>query len=666
MTLKARLQLSIILLNLGLVLLYSMMHVYSITEVRQQNSAERAAAVADQVQSFLQERLNELAEAAENPPQTIEEQKAFWYQAAGQDPRIQSMLESSFAGTRVLSRILLLDDQGRVLVTSNILDTQMVGRKAEPVLLLDQFQARNSFSRMLTIFNETEEIAIERSLASGETEIFKIRVVLSSLLLRDAVVEQLRYLLPLSLVAFALAGVLAIFVSNLATRQLVKVSQAIDRIAEGDAQTALPAPANSGFKEYDVVASKLQMLGQQIRGARQDALSMQESVRQLLARMEKAVLLFDANDSLISAGENVEPLLNVRRFELIGKKYDEIFPPSTKLGALILRAVSLKAPTKEQLVTVERPGLDPIRVYVTVEPMDQFSGWERVGTLVTLRDAESQAVIQSQLDVSTRLAAISRLTSGVAHEIKNPLNAMNLHLEILKTLAGADSPNVVKEIEIIAAEITRLNRVVNTFLDFTRPVDLKPQNLNLADLVAETGRLFEPQVKARGMRLDVVHPPEPVFVRGDRDLLKQALVNLTSNAMEAMSGEGHLLLELVRQREDCILKISDNGCGIPEEIRSKIFQLYFTTKGKGRGTGIGLAMTFQIVQLHGGEIWFESETGRGTTFHIRLPVAGSRVSQGVADGAASADSVLAQKATQNAPRGADAGEITPPRRGRAS
>lgn len=633
MTLKARLQLSIILLNLGLVLLYSMMHVYSIMELRQQNSAERATAVADQVQSFLQERLNELAATAETPPQTIEEQKAFWYEAAGKDPRIQSMLESSFAGTRVLSRIVLLDDGGRVLVTSNILDTQMVGRKAQPVLLLHQFQERNSFSRMATIFNETEEIAIERSLASGETEIFKIRVVLSSLLLRDAVMEQLRYLLPLSVVAFALAVVLAIFVSNLATRQLVKVSQAIDRITEGDAQAALPAPASSGFKEYDVVASKLQMLGQQIRGARQDALSMQESVRQLLARMEKAVLLFDANDSLISAGENVEPLLNVRRFDLIGKKYDEVFPPSTTLGAIILRAISLKAPTKDQLVTLERPGMDPIRVYATVEPMDQFSGWERVGTLVTLRDAESQAVIQSQLDVSTRLSAISRLTSGVAHEIKNPLNAMNLHLEILKTLSGTDSPQIVKEIEIIAAEITRLNRVVNTFLDFTRPVDLKPQNLDVGELLAETARLFEPQVKSKGMRLDLVHPTEPVFVRGDRDLLKQALVNLTSNATEAMSPGGRLLLELARQRDDCILKVSDEGCGIPEEIRAKIFQLYFTTKGKGRGTGIGLAMTFQVVQLHGGEIWFESEAGKGTTFFIRLPIVGSRAMVGAGEGA---------------------------------
>lgn len=624
MSLRARLQLSIILLNLGLVSLYSMMHVYSITELRLQNSSERAAAVADQVQTFLQDRLNDLALTAGSPLQSIEDQKEFWYPAARKDASIQSMLESSFAGTRVLSRIALLDDAGVVLVTSNILDTQMVGKKARPVLLLEDFQLRNSISRMLTIFNETEEIAIDRSLASGDVEIFKIRVVLSSLLLRDAVREQLQYLLPLSVLAFGLAVVLAVFVSNLATRQLSKVSQAIDRIAAGDSQATLPAPATSGFKEYDVVASKLQMLGQQIRGAKQDALSMQESVRQLLARMEKAVLLFDSNDCLISAGENVEPMLNVRRFDLIGKKYDEIFPPSTKLGAIILRAISLKAPAKDQLVLLERAGVDPVRVYVTVEPMEQFAGWERVGTLVTLRDAESQAVIQSQLDVSTRLAAISRLTSGVAHEIKNPLNAMNLHLEILRTLAAEDDAATSKEIDIISSEITRLNRVVNSFLDFTRPVDLKPQNLNVADLLVETGHLFAPQLQARGVHLDVIHPSDPVFVRADRDLLKQALLNVTSNAIEAMEEDGHLQLELIRNRDDCMLRVSDNGCGIPEEIQSQIFLLYFSTKGKGKGTGIGLAMTFQIVQMHGGEIWFESELGKGTTFWIRLPVVGVR------------------------------------------
>ena len=623
MSLKTRLQLSIILLNLCLVLLYSMLHVYSITELRQQNFAERASAVADQVQSFLQDRLNAVTQNAEDPPGDIEELKRFWYSIAREDPQIQSMLETSFGGTRVLSRILLLDESGRILVSSNILDTGVIGRVAPRVLPLETFQAENSLSRMATILNETQEIAIDRSLGAENQEIFKIRVVLSSLLLRDAVMEQLRYLLPLSILAFALAFALAIFVSNLATRQLAKVSQAIDRIAAGEQEAQIAPASRASFKEYDMVETKLQMLGQQIRGAKQDKLSMQEGVRQLLARTEKAVMLFDGSDCLISAGENVEPLLNRRRFELIGKTYEEIFPSDTKLGAIILRAVSLKTPAKDQLVLLERPGLDPIRVFVTVEPMDQFAGWEKVGTLVTLRDAESQAAIQSQLDVSTRLAAISRLTGGVAHEIKNPLNAMNLHLEILKTRISEDETQTRNEIEIIASEITRLNRVVNTFLDFTRPVELRPQNLNLNELVSETGDLFRPQAKAKELTLEVLHPADPVFIRGDRDLLKQALLNLTANALEAMDRHGSVTLELVRNREDCILRVADEGCGIPEDIQDKIFQLYFSTKGKGKGSGIGLAMTFQIVQLHGGSIWFDSQLSKGTTFWVRLPLVGS-------------------------------------------
>lgn len=622
-SLKTRLQLSIVLLNLCLVLLYSMVHVYSITEVRQQNFAERASAVADQVQAFLQEHLNSATLAAAQPPQNILELKDFWYRTAQNDPQVQSMLETSFGSTRVLSRILLLDAQGRVLVSSNILDTENLGRLAPDVLPLERFQSASSFSRMATIFTETQEIAIDRSLGVGDDEIFKIRVILSSLLLRDAVMEQLRYLLPLSVFAFALAFALALFVSNLATRQLVKVSQAIDRIAAGDQDEQVPASQRSGFKEYDVVESKLQMLGQQIRGAKQDALSMQESVRRLLARTEKAVMLFDGSDCLISAGENVEPLLNRPKYELIGKTYENIFPSNTKLGALILRAVSLKSPVKDQLVMLERPGLEPIQVYASVEPMDQFAGWEKVGTLVTLRDAESQAAIQSQLDVSTRLAAISRLTSGVAHEIKNPLNAMNLHLEILKAQIDPEDERGRNEIEIIGSEITRLNRVVNTFLDFTRPVELKPQNLNLNEIVAATAELFQPQVRAKGFQLTVTHPAEAVFVRGDKDLLKQALLNLVSNAIESMDNTGNVLLELVRDREDCILRVSDEGCGIPEAIQDRIFQLYFSTKAKGKGSGIGLAMTFQIVQFHGGSIWFESEVSKGTTFWIRLPLVGS-------------------------------------------
>ncbi len=638
MSLKARLQFSIILLNLGLVLLYSFMHVYSITEVRQQNFAERAAAVADQVLSFVQERVNAIAQESVELPEDAASVRAFYQSAARGDARTQAMLENALAGTKVLSRILLLDHEDRILASSTTLDRAVIGKKAGEVVHLDAFLQRTSLSRLLSIFNETEEIAITRSLGAGDQKVFTIRVVLSSLLLRDAIIEQLRYLLPLSLFALALAVILAIFVSNVATRQLVRVSEAIDRVAAGEQQKLLEAPASTGFKEYDVVQSKLEMLGQQIRGAKQDARSLQESVRHLLARTEKAVMLFDAADTLVSAGENVEPLLNRSRFELIGKSFGEIFPSNTKTGALIVRAVTLKSPVKEHLVTLDRPGLDPVKVYLSVEPMDQFSGWERVGTLVTLRDAESHAVIQSQLDVSTRLAAISRLTSGVAHEIKNPLNAMNLHLEVLRGHLEPDQEEARRSASIIADEITRLNRVVNTFLDFTRPVDLKPVNVDLAALVTETGSLLEPQAKAKGIRLTVVHPPGALFVRGDHDLLKQALLNLTANAMEALSAapatdalpsgpptrQGHLEMELARHRDDCLLRVTDNGEGIPQEIHEKIFQLYFSTKGKGRGTGIGLAMTFRIVQLHNGTVWFESEPGTGTTFWIRLPLAGAR------------------------------------------
>jgi signal transduction histidine kinase/HAMP domain-containing protein len=625
MSLKTRLQLSIIALNLGLVLLYSLMHVYSIAEVRQQNFAERASGVADQVQSFVQERVNAITEQSTELPSNPAELNVFYHQAAREDQRIQGMLESVFASTKVLSRILILDNEDRILVSSNILDVTGLESPSGEVVLLEEFLQRGSLSRMLTIFNETQEIAIERSLGSGEEKVFSIRVVLSSLLLRDAVMEQLRYLLPLSVFAFLLAIVLAVFVSNLATRQLRRVSEAIDRIAAGEQQKLLPAPTNTGFKEYDIVQSKLEMLGQQIRGAKQDARSMQEGVRQLLARTEKAVMLFDASDCLVSAGENTELILNRSRFELIGKRSGDIFPPSTKLGALIVRAVTLKTSVKDQLVLVDRDGLPPVKAFVTVEPMDQFSSWERVGTLVTLRDAESHAVIQSQLDVSTRLSAISRLTSGVAHEIKNPLNAMNLHLEVLKTHLPEGQENAQKSVGVIAAEITRLNRVVNTFLDFTRPVDLNLENLNLADLVSDTGKLFAPQADAKGAQLVVVHPPAPIFVRGDRDLLKQALLNVTANALEAIGEQGRVEVELSRETDDCILRVTDNGEGIPTEIQDKIFQLYFSTKGKGRGTGIGLAMTFRIVQLHNGAIWFESEPGKGTSFWIRLPLAGNRM-----------------------------------------
>ena len=228
----------------------------------------------------------------------------------------------------------------------------------------------------------------------------------------------------------------------------------------------------------------------------------------------------------------------------------------------------------------------------------------------------------SQLDVATRLSAISRLTGGVAHEIKNPLNAIALRLELLRARLGDPDPEVSGQIDILSKEVLRLDRVVKTFLDFSRPVDVHLEDVDLNALTREVTEFVTPQAKGANIQVEFSAPSEPAWMRGDSDLLKQAVLNLVINAVDAMPQGGRLGVSLERSHAEkagdkLILEVSDTGPGIPPELRDKVFQLYFTTKLGG--SGIGLAMTYRAVQLHNGTISFKSEADRGTTFRLEFP-----------------------------------------------
>jgi signal transduction histidine kinase len=262
----------------------------------------------------------------------------------------------------------------------------------------------------------------------------------------------------------------------------------------------------------------------------------------------------------------------------------------------------------------------PKRISVSVQAIQE--GGERMGALLTLRDLDSLESINTQLQVSERLAALGRVTAGVAHEVKNPLNSMRLWLENLKESLSKEEMNgdAQQAVQVLDKEIDRLDAVVKRFLDFTRPMDVRLESTHLADLLRDVLEIAQPQLDQAGVQVAQLLPIDvpPVYV--DRALLKQAILNLVLNAVDAMTpGGGQLRLMLSRRGELAEIAVGDTGRGIPLENRQKIFQLFFTTRPGG--SGIGLASTFRIVQLHNGSIDFTSEVGRGTTFRIELPLA---------------------------------------------
>ena len=248
---------------------------------------------------------------------------------------------------------------------------------------------------------------------------------------------------------------------------------------------------------------------------------------------------------------------------------------------------------------------------------------------------------QAALRYARKLAALSRLSAGVAHEVKNPLNAMMIHLELLRqqfatpaapagakpsgaavatpALPPTESAEALEHVEVIANEIRRLDEVVQGFLKFARPEDLKLQPVGLAALLDEVAPIVRPEAERAGVTLviDCVGAPD---VNGDPAMLRQAFLNLALNACQAMPNGGTLRI-LARPARDHRVSIAftDTGVGIEPAHLQRIFDLYFTTKEKG--SGIGLSLVYRIVQMHDGEIDVESTPGAGTTFRVLLPEA---------------------------------------------
>jgi signal transduction histidine kinase len=241
-----------------------------------------------------------------------------------------------------------------------------------------------------------------------------------------------------------------------------------------------------------------------------------------------------------------------------------------------------------------------------------------LGMLVTLHDLESVAKIESELELSRRMAAIGRLTSGVGHEVKNPINAIVVHLELLSNNIQGASRGAVRHLELIDSEIRRLDRVVQTLVDFSRPVELQLAEQDLREAIGDVLTLAAVEFSTRNVTLIHRFPSTPVMANVDADLLKQAVLNVIQNGAQAMPDGGTVDVILEESHKMAVLRIADQGPGIPEDIRGKIFDLYFTTKSGG--SGIGLAMTYRILQLHHGSIDVESNRDCGTEFRLRIPL----------------------------------------------
>ena len=230
-------------------------------------------------------------------------------------------------------------------------------------------------------------------------------------------------------------------------------------------------------------------------------------------------------------------------------------------------------------------------------------------------------ILERRTRQAERLAEIGSLTGGLAHEIKNPLSTVQLNLQLLAEDVTPDNPahsRISNRLGVVQRETSRLRDILEDFLRYAGRLELDRKPVELNQLLEELVDFFAPQAQASRVQIRLKRSASPVMANVDPKLIKQALLNLMLNGVQAMPGGGELILSMAMRDDRAILDVIDTGSGIPEDVLPKIFQAYYTTK-RG-GTGIGLAMTKRIVEEHGGSIQVRSDPGKGTDFTIELPV----------------------------------------------
>lgn len=538
------------------------------------------------------------------------------------DDALTALINSVINYSPTVFDISIVDLDGRGLVTAPdpSLEDKPVRQRPDYTSL-----RKNSLIQTLEIlFGPPRVYNVSLELVRDNQPFINIRVGVRTTFLEHALRPWLFEALGYSSLAILLSLIAAAFVANLALAPIAQISARLDALSQAEAETLANVPADAGTEltagsSTDTVVQvshKIERLGRRMKNVEEVFSALKENLDQILSNLQDGMMLFTRDARAVLVSRSVERFLNVDRDQVLGASVHEIFDRRTVLGQTVRQAFDAGMSIVQEELTTETGR----RLEISLDFIhDDHSALQSqsLGALLTLHDVESVHEIENELEVSRRMAAIGRLTSGVGHEVKNPINAIVVHLELLRSKMPSDA-GATRHLEVIQSEIRRLDRVVQTLVDFSRPVELQLKDQDLRGIVNGVLMLASAELETRNITVVSELPSYPVNVRIDADLLKQALLNVVLNGAQAMGSGGELSVRLTEDARTAILKVEDHGEGIPHEIRDRIFDLYFTTKREG--SGIGLAMTYRIVQLHHGQLDVESKLGKGSTFTLRIPV----------------------------------------------
>ena len=567
------------------------------------------------------------------------------------DIGLRSIVESSAYSDNITTATIV--DTNGIIMIANL--RSMVGQLSLQQDDLGALDASSSYAKLKEIYTgDGRTLEVRETLKRGAEEFGSIRIGVSTLLMR----RQLDDMFWDALFTVAAALAISVFVAGVFAQLLLRpihvLRSGLTRLGRGEFGVRLDLPPGDEFGE---LGDFFNTVSQQLSADRTLLADQKANLQTAVEHLEDAVALFNPTGELLFSNPAMQSVLPA---DAIGRALQTVLPNGHTYRTLIEETLSTRR--SRGPVQSQRHNTEPVPVKASGTPAaDAKAGDEElvmthaisgtsgelVGVLLVSRNLAHLTRMQSTLAYSRKLVALGRLTAGIAHEVKNPLNAMMIHLELLRTkiraTQAAPQPEAVAaaggmlglgpnrnqapaspvqgaldHVSIIESEIRRLDEVVQGFLKFTRPEDLRLQPVKVNALMDEILPIIETEASKHNVKVTVDVPQVVPAVNGDSAMLRQAFLNLAINACQAMPNGGSLRLKSgPSSRGRVEVLVQDTGVGIAPEHLSKIFNLYFTTKE--RGTGIGLSMVYRIIQMHDGEVEVQSTPGRGTTFRVLLP-----------------------------------------------
>ena len=545
------------------------------------------------------------------------------YAALQQDGSIRLLLESSVGFSGNVTYATIVNREGiAVAHSSRSEEGQRIPDQEELAKILDH----SAIALLNTIYSD-RTFELRQPLLLGDQEFGTIKIGILTLLVKNELQQAFEVAAKTVVLALLISTAVAMLLAQWMLRPIHVIQSGLTRLGRGELDVRLDLPEGGEFKD---LGTSFATVSAQLTESR-SKVSTPSDFESIVENLEDAVALFSPDGRLIFCNPAMSVVLP--EFSSGSRRLAEMAQPSDEVRSIVER--TLAAHQSQGPISIHHAGSE--RLLMT-HPIDDGQG-KFVGAMLVARNLAFMTQVQSTLNYSRKLVALGRLMAGVAHEVKNPLNAMTIHLELLKGkvaklaepvgagvgvargATGAPRPSdVSKHVEIIGSEIQRLDQVLNGFLRFARPDELRLQPIQLSNIVSDVVTTVTPEASQMGVSIKQECPRDLPEVNADPAMLRQAVLNLALNGSQAMPNGGTLKISCRPASGHRVeIDVEDTGVGIPPENLQKIFDLYFTTKEKG--SGIGLSMVYRIVQLHDGEVEVQSTPGLGTRFRLVFPQA---------------------------------------------